>query len=506
MISSATCKICGTNNVKYICRSCMEAYCDNCIIKDSERFYVCTQCNSTNISKQAIDNNFELVCRDCGSHNISLAVKYIRKCPHCRVKVENIEDLWNKLSSTFNDLVKSFRSKIDELYELFDNLLSLKERLVFVRESGFIHDMNLDEELNDLFLKINSRTHELIKMISSISEYNLLLPTSKAYFLQQPIELLKCEKDLIQLHEIFNRIIVYIDNIANQLITSNNNMIKRLTAIEFHLKFFDRLKEYIHLDESELPICAIPDVKLIKSGYKASINGSGVLLLTFKRLIFAEEVKDSFIVPLSININDLGIEGMKISGLLSKRLQVPSKYGIIELSAELSTLEIIKNYLETAKNLGNIVKKPYVDDLYKLNINTLKLRKVVTEMIKDIRKRIDIQQIHPVNINAQKFEGELKQITTSEREYTPIDNLFKSEFGQESQINIVTENSISEEEDKILELESEKFGIQKSLELLENQWKARMISQMDYINEYNRLQAKLYKINKKLEKYTRYYK
>ena len=507
MDSMQRCKICGSNDIKYICRTCSSVYCERCVIKETKPFFVCTKCNSSNIVKSIHNGNFVLVCRDCGSSNISQAIRHIKKCPHCRTQIESIDDLWNKIHKTYTDILKSFQEKTYRLYELIDNLVTLRNKLILIREKGFIHDMGLDEDMVDLFVKVNTRLHDLTKMINALTEYNLLLPSSKSYFMQYPLELLRSEQDVLQLHELLNNISVAIDNVSDSLISNTNSIVKRFQDIEFHLNYFDKYSSYINLESDELPICAIPDIKLLKSVNDMKSKTNGTILLTFKRLIFIEEHNGKTLVPLNIKLDELGIENTKIIGLIAKRLQIPSKYGLIEIGGDLSILEIIKNYLETARNLMHTVKKPYLDDLYKQTINIQKFRKAVNDAMKELRRKKVIPR-YPREI-ASEPQRITESVPATTQDAVAIEDLFKG-----NNIQFVNENiSIQSEEqkqtqresieDKILELESERYGIQKSLELLDNQWKARMISQMDYINEYNRLQAKLYKINKMLEKYVK---
>ncbi|MHA1673156.1 MAG: hypothetical protein ACTSYI_05965, partial [Promethearchaeota archaeon] len=75
IIPNETCPVCYSNpNIQYLCESCKEIFCDDCVELRTEEHLVCIACGETEI---AYDKNDRPYCQVCKSSNLRVVNKII---------------------------------------------------------------------------------------------------------------------------------------------------------------------------------------------------------------------------------------------------------------------------------------------------------------------------------------------------------------------------------------------------------------------------------------------
>ncbi|MHA1506232.1 MAG: hypothetical protein ACTSR0_03480 [Candidatus Asgardarchaeia archaeon] len=495
------CDLCESK-AEYLCKNCKSVFCERCLSKVEVEILVCGDCGSTEINKVRTKDGVFYSCARCNSSEVRKAIKYVRKCPKCGSEVVNIDIFWRELRDSFQDLIYKLEESFLEFKGEIKKIDELKGRLLKVREMGFIHDSRLDKDIYDLYLKSRDTIGRTENYLSKFDINGFHTPNPKSYYMENPLELIKLEEDIKRLSEIFSETSSRLNDILIEVESHEPVIDKRLYSIEYHYKLFLDYSLLIELEDDEYPICAIPNVRVNIDLEGVSHKGNGILFITFKRLIFVD-LKDKASPVFNVRLKDVDVSSIKIVGRLNKRIRVPFVSGTLEIITERNTLYMIEQYLHSAYKVKlkkgpnlNLLKSidlgPYIKSLHH-RINIL-IRGLKNRKMYHLR-----EERQGLRFEAGAVSAEVK--TKEDEEYTPLligDSSERMEFKGEPLKSL--EEKVIQEDERILNLESRKYAIEKSIEFLNDQLNSGMITYSDYLDNYKKLQGELFRINKKLQK------
>ncbi|MHA1859750.1 MAG: hypothetical protein ACTSVF_01460 [Candidatus Asgardarchaeia archaeon] len=494
------CDLCESR-AEYLCKNCKSVFCERCLSKVEVEILVCSNCGSTEINKIRTEGGIFYSCAKCNSSEVRKAIKYVRKCPKCGSEVVKIDTFWRDLRDSFQSLMYKLEESFLKFKEDIKRMDELKERLLKVREMGFIHDSRLDKDIYDLYLKSKDTIGKTEKYLSKFDVNYFYTPNPKSYYIENPSELIKLEEDIKRLSEIFDETSSRLSDVLLEVESHEPVIDKRIYSIEYHYNLFLDYSMLIELEDDEYPICAIPNVRINLDLGGVGHKGNGILFITFKRLIFVD-LKDKTSPVFNVRLNDVEVSSIKIVGRLNKRIRIPFVSGTLEIITERNTLYMIEQYLHSAYKVRlkrgpnlNLLKSidlnPYIKSLHH-RINTL-IRGLKNRKMYGLKesKRGLRYEAGAVSMEAETKKGE---------EYTPllIGNYTEGLTEPKEEPSRVEESA--QEDERILNLESRKYAIEKSIEFLNDQLNSGMITYSDYLDNYKKLQGELFRINKKLQK------
>ncbi|MFW9980884.1 MAG: hypothetical protein ACFFE3_03075, partial [Candidatus Thorarchaeota archaeon] len=287
--SLGKCRSCQSNIATHMCEDCGAAICSDCLDSNSSEYTVCGDCHHT-LGTPGYGEKFE-ECPECESVNLSKGRRTIDICPRCHSsRVVLLEDRRRSLALDMRHAIMSIQYGHTKLREFTSKLVVAKRLLVSLRMANFLHYRWIEEkiegiqqELPAIKNRISSQAEITAKRMAAETknfiDYNLWNPTQFPF-----------------IEGITNRItemgIYYKQNVEqalDPLRSTLRDVRKQLDGLEYYKGQFTTFYEHNQLSVGELPVCALPEIKVAGSDFLKNDKALGTLFLTNKRLLFIAE-------------------------------------------------------------------------------------------------------------------------------------------------------------------------------------------------------------------------
>ena len=159
---------------------------------------------------------------------------------------------------------------------------------------------------------------------------------------------------------------------------------RQLDGLEYYKGQFTSFYEHNQLSVGELPVCALPEIKVTGSDFLKNDKALGTLFLTNKRLLFIAEtgrvrkkMETVFDFPL------IYLKSIEEDGRLRKRLVLKLKQGDVKISCTDQTKKVLPDYIEIARKFDKYIQTDMqrVRKIEQQDVNTSEVRLKIEGMV-----------------------------------------------------------------------------------------------------------------------------
>ena len=245
-----------------------------------------------------------------------------------------------------------------KLREFNNKMISTKRLLASLRMANFLHYKWIEEKIEgiqDEIPAIKNRVGSQAEIVArrmaaetkNFIDYNLWKPSQFPY-----------------IEGITNRItelgIYYkqnVDESIEPLRATLNEVRRQLDGLDYYKNQFAEYYEHGQLSVGELPVCALPDVKVTGSDFLKNDKACGTLYITNKRFVFVAEtgrvrrkMETIFDFPL------IYLKSIEEDGRFRKRMVLKLKQGDVKISCSDQTKKVLPDYVEIARKFERYIQ------------------------------------------------------------------------------------------------------------------------------------------------------
>ncbi|WP_457557600.1 PH domain-containing protein [Candidatus Harpocratesius sp.] len=370
------CPICNENpNLQYICESCHEVFCEDCVELRTEEQYICLTCGSKNISFNKYDHPY---CDDCGGHEVRMANKVLPTCPNCEsTQVVRIVDKQRSLIDTYKQIINNTRQFLAPFESILNKLQTFRNKIFEIRQEypQCYHHPTLESDSlllfklfdngkNRVYDQANRFFQEIQRNIHYINEIQITHPSNLAY--------------ISEILNHFERERLKVEKLAKNEVEP---LLNRLEPLEDKIGFMERMQSLfnkflpkLHLDNDEKIVyglnCKLSSGVNDKQGYS---NKNGTILITSKRIYFYHEqgvFKKRTVLLFSVQLSDL--QAAEVKGRLKKKVSLQFLNSMYDFSISKNKREIMVDWIERAQEfeVKNIINETHFKQLIKYRLTT----------------------------------------------------------------------------------------------------------------------------------------
>jgi len=288
-----------------------------------------------------------------------------------------------------------------KLREFNNKMVTTKRLLVSLRMANFLHYRWIEEKIEgiqDELPAIKNRVGSQAEIVArrmaaetkNFIDYNHWKPSQFPY-----------------IEGITNRItelgIYYkqnVDEALEPLRATLKEVRRQLEGLDYYKNQFAEFYEHGQLSVGELPVCALPDVKLTGSDFLKNDKASGTLYITNKRFMFVAEIgrvrrkmETIFDFPL------VYLKSIEEDGRLRKRIVLKLKQGDVKISCTDQTKKVLPDYIEIARKFDRYIQTD-MQRVRKLEQNEVS--------ISDVRLKIEGMVYSLLSTNTRQEEPRIR--------------------------------------------------------------------------------------------------
>ncbi|TFG34977.1 hypothetical protein EU527_00580 [Candidatus Thorarchaeota archaeon] len=355
--TSDQCQSCQNHRATHMCEDCGATLCTDCLDSKSNEYTVCADCHHS-LGEAIPGEKFEQ-CPECESENLTKGKRTIDICPRCHsIRVVVLEDKRRALALDMRHAIMSIQHGYTKLRELNNQLVSAKRLLVSLRMANFLHYKWIEE-------KIEGIQDELPPVKNRIGSQAEIVARRMAAETKNFIDYTRWNPTQFPFIEgITNRItelgIYYkqnVDEAIEPLRATLKEVRRQLDGLDYYKNQFSEFYEHGQLSVGELPVCALPDIKVAGSDFLKNDKAFGTMYVTNKRLMLVAEVgrvrrkmETIFDFPL------IYLNGVEEDGRFRKRLVLKLKQGEIKISCTDQTKKVFPDYIEIARKFERYIQ------------------------------------------------------------------------------------------------------------------------------------------------------
>lgn len=351
------CQSCQKNRATHMCEDCGAALCSDCLDNRSNEYIVCGDCHHS-LGEPIPGEKFES-CPECKSENLTKGRRTVDICTKCHSsRVVVLEDKRRTLALEMRHAIMTIQYGHTKLREFNSKLSITKRLLVSLRMANFLHYKWLEEkieaiqdELPAIKNRIGSQA-EIVARRMAAETKNFI-----DYALWNPSQFPFIEGITNRITELGIYYKQNVDEALEPLRVTLKDVKRQLDGLEYYKNQFSDFYEHSQLSVGELPVCALPDVKVAGSDFLKNDKALGTLYLTNKRLLFLAEigrvrkkVEAVFDFPL------LYLKSIEEDGRFRKRLVLKLKQGEVRISCTDQTKKVLPDYVEIARKFDRYVQ------------------------------------------------------------------------------------------------------------------------------------------------------
>lgn len=300
-----------------------------------------------------------VICPECESENLSKGKRTIDICSRCHSpRVTGLEDKRRALALDMRHAIMAIQYGHTKLREFMNKMTSTTRLLVSLRMANFLHYRwieekieGIQEELPAIKNRVGSQAEIVARKMAAETrnfiDYNRWKPSQFPY-----------------IEGITNRItelgIYYkqnVDESLEQLRATLKEVRRQLDGLDYYKTQFGDFYEHNQLSVGELPVCALPEVKVTGSDFLKNDKASGILYVTNKRFVFVAEtgrvrrkMETIFDFPL------VYLKSIEEDGRFRKHLVLKMKQGDVKISCTDQTKKVLPEYIEIARKFERYIQ------------------------------------------------------------------------------------------------------------------------------------------------------
>ncbi|MBN2230451.1 MAG: hypothetical protein JW779_12760 [Candidatus Thorarchaeota archaeon] len=351
------CKSCQNNRATHICEDCGMVLCSDCLDNRSNEYIVCGNCHHS-LGEPIPGEKFER-CPECESENLTKGRRTVDICPTCHSsRVEILEDKRRKLALEMRHSIMNIQYGHTKLREFNNKLTVTKRLLVSLRMANFLHYRWLEE-------KIEAIQEELPALKNRIGNQAEIVARRMAAETKNFVDYTRWNPSQFPFIEgITNRItelgIYYkqnVDEALEPLRITLKEVKRQLDGLEYYKNQFTDFYDNAQLAVGELPVCALPDVKVNGSDFLKNDKAIGTLYVTNKRLLLiAETGRVRRKMEVIFDFPLIYLKSLEEDGRLRKRLVLKLKQGDVRISCSDQTKKVLPDYIEIARKFERYIQ------------------------------------------------------------------------------------------------------------------------------------------------------
>lgn len=347
------CPVCNENpNLQYICESCHEVFCEDCVDLHTEEQFICVSCGSKQISFDKYDQPF---CQECGNTELRSINKVIPTCRTCEsTQVILIADKQKSLMDEYKTIITNSREFLVPIEKVMDKLHKSRNELFELRQEhpvclhhptlesdGLLLCKLYDNGKNRIYEQANRFFQEIQRNIHYINEIQVTHPSNLSYISE------------ILVH--FERERKKVSNLAK---SEMEPLLTRLEPVEDKIAFMERMQALfnkffpkLHLDPEERIVyglnCKLSSGANSEQGFS---NKNGTILITNQRIYFYHEqglFKKQTVLLFSVKLDDL--QAAEVKGKLKKKVSLQFLNSMYDFSLSKNKRELLVDWIERAK-------------------------------------------------------------------------------------------------------------------------------------------------------------
>ena len=356
-ISENQCQSCKNQRATHICEDCGVVLCADCLGNRSNEYTVCGDCHHS-LGESIPGEKFE-ICPECESVNLSKGKRTVDICSRCHSpRVTGLEDKRRALALDMRHAIMAIQYGHTKLREFTNKMTSTTRLLVSLRMANFLHYKWIEEKIEgiqDELPAIKNRVGSQAEIVArrmaaetkNFIDYNRWKPSQFPY-----------------IEGITNRItelgIYYkqnVDESLEQLRATLKEVRRQLDGLDYYKTQFGEFYEHNQLSVGELPVCALPDVKVTGTDFLKNDKACGILYVTNKRFVFVAEtgrvrrkMETIFDFPL------VYLKSIEEDGRFRKRLVLKLKQGDVKISCTDQTKKVLPDYVEIARKFDRYIQ------------------------------------------------------------------------------------------------------------------------------------------------------
>jgi len=292
------------------------------------------------------------VCPECESERIGSGRRTEDMCPRCHSgRIILLEEKRRSLAQKLRHAIMNIQYGHTKLRDFSNRLDSAKRILVSLRMANFLHYHwleekieSIQEELPAIKNRIGNQAEIVARKMAAettgLIDYNRWTPEQFPFI----------EGVTNRVAEISNHYKQNVDDALNEVMPKLKDVSTQLDGLSYHRTEFKGFYEHGELSVNELPVCALPEVKVVGSNFLKHDKADGTLFITNKRLIFIAETgrlrkktETVFDFPL------VYLKEIEEVGRLTKKLVLRLKQGNVRISCNEETKKVLPDYLEIAR-------------------------------------------------------------------------------------------------------------------------------------------------------------
>ncbi|MFX1368749.1 MAG: hypothetical protein ACFFAY_09145 [Promethearchaeota archaeon] len=378
------CLSCQQNRASHFCEDCGSVLCSECLQSKYSDYTICKECHHP-FGKDEQDAELE-ACPECESENLSTARRTEDMCPQCHSgRIMPVEEKRRTLAQGMRQSVMMIQYGHTKLREFASRLDSAKRTLVSLRMANFLHYHWLEEkleEIQDELPAIKNRVGSQAEITARrmAAETNGLID----YIRWTPEQFPFIEGVTNRVRELGEQYRQNTDDALDECRVKLAELTEQLDGLNYYRGEFSEFYNHIELAVNELPVCALPDIKVVGSDFLKNDKASGTLYITNKRIILVAETGivrkktgPVFDFPL------LYLNAVEEDGRLRKRLVLRMKQGYLRISCSDETMQVLPDYISIAQRFEKYVQTDLqrVRKIEQKNVNISDVRMKIERLV-----------------------------------------------------------------------------------------------------------------------------
>ncbi|MEM4735377.1 MAG: hypothetical protein QXS20_06605 [Candidatus Thorarchaeota archaeon] len=350
------CVSCQNAGAINMCQDCGAVLCPDCLRTKTTQYLVCGDCHG-HLGPDAKSSDPK--CPSCGSKNIRSGRRTEQVCPRClSTRVISIEERRRKLAGDLRHAIMLIQHGHVKFREFANRLMLAKRLLYSIRMANFLAFNWLEDKLEGLLDGVPLIKNRIVSQADIVARR--IAAETNGFMNQETwdIEQFPFIEGLTRrITEIGNQYRQTVDETVEPSLRELEELIKHLEGLDYHRREFAGFYQHSELAVNELPICAIPEVRLIGSDFLRADHGTGELYVTNKRMVFIAETgrlrKTTGVV---FDFPLMYLNSIEEDGRIRRHLVLKMKQGDVKIACSEHTQKVLTDYIEIAKRFDRYVQ------------------------------------------------------------------------------------------------------------------------------------------------------
>jgi hypothetical protein len=272
-----------------------------------------------------------------------------------------------------------------KMREFTNKLIVAKRLLVSLRMSNFLHYRWIEEKIEGIQKEIPAINNRIGSQ-AEITAKRMAAETKNFidYTQWNPSQFPFIEGITNRITEMGIYYKQNVDQAIEPLKGTLKEVRRQLDGLEYYKGQFTSFYEHNQLSVGELPVCALPEIKVTGSDFLKNDKALGTLFLTNKRLLFMavtgrvrKKMETIFDFPL------IYLKTIEEDGRLRKRLVLKLKQGEVKISCTDQTKKVLPDYVEIARKFDRYIQTDMqrVRKIEQQDVNTSEVRLKIEGMV-----------------------------------------------------------------------------------------------------------------------------